>query len=515
VAVARYLSSACAGGCLTAALAFGCSLIAAPVQAHPTAYPSFVVQGEPWPGRGTARITYFNTTQTKWPVKQAAKAWNSSGANVRFVPASRKRAKLVIVDESGPRSDGFLRGTGTLGYIRPGQLSIIFGPDGRPKIRKLRRPNRVTLSRLAHPRRPNYNMAGVVAHEFGHVLGLNHEDGECATMNSVLWMRCSDARPCRLLERDDIQGAIKLYGGRVRTPTPPFCPKPPKKVERLSDPRAYSVTLEWGNPRGGLFTHTTVARGKGKCPTSPGQSGGIPLKGNRPGKVVRLEDDNFAGNSGLRTGRYCYALWGESDSGVRSRRKTVWVNFDPVRPTAPTQLAAVLGQAGEVTLSWTVEPHPELDMVEGSGAIGQCPAKLDPGSEHFVGDADRATVVLTEPGRYCFAAWAVDSVGDAIGPPATVFVDYAGEPPTAEFYFSSESLTTYFENYSYDEDGEIVSYRWEFGDGTTSTESDPTHTYAAAGTYTVSLTVTDDTGQTGTTTQQVTVSDDGEPPPEP
>jgi hypothetical protein len=45
------------------------------------------------------------------------------------------------------------------------------------------------------------------------------------------------------------------------------------------------------------------------------------------------------------------------------------------------------------------------------------------------------------------------------------------------------------------------SYEWDFGDGTTSTEQTPTHTYKADGSYTVSLTVTDDRGNTDTETR--------------
>lgn len=54
-----------------------------------------------------------------------------------------------------------------------------------------------------------------------------------------------------------------------------------------------------------------------------------------------------------------------------------------------------------------------------------------------------------------------------------------------------------FQNTSTDVDGDIVSYAWSFGDGTTSVQTDPRHTYEDAGTYLVSLTVTDATGRTG------------------
>lgn len=49
---------------------------------------------------------------------------------------------------------------------------------------------------------------------------------------------------------------------------------------------------------------------------------------------------------------------------------------------------------------------------------------------------------------------------------------------------------------SYDPDGYIVSYYWDFGDGDTSEEPNPIHTYKEAGNYTVTLTVTDDDGVT-------------------
>ena len=82
-------------------------------------------------------------------------------------------------------------------------------------------------------------------------------------------------------------------------------------------------------------------------------------------------------------------------------------------------------------------------------------------------------------------------------------------PPVANFNDSISGLTVNFTDSSTDSDGTIASRSWNFGDGGTSTATNPSHTYSAAGTYTVSLTVTDNGGATNTKTQSVTVSSGG------
>ena len=60
---------------------------------------------------------------------------------------------------------------------------------------------------------------------------------------------------------------------------------------------------------------------------------------------------------------------------------------------------------------------------------------------------------------------------------------------------------------SYDSDGgEIASYTWDFGDGTTGDGMQPTHTYTMEGAYTVSLTVVDNDGNSSTNSTTATIS---------
>jgi PKD repeat protein len=66
---------------------------------------------------------------------------------------------------------------------------------------------------------------------------------------------------------------------------------------------------------------------------------------------------------------------------------------------------------------------------------------------------------------------------------------------------------------SFDLDGTIVSYEWDFGGGMTGAGGSPTHSYAADGVYLVSLTVTDDGGLTDTATTTADISPVPNQPP--
>ncbi len=79
-------------------------------------------------------------------------------------------------------------------------------------------------------------------------------------------------------------------------------------------------------------------------------------------------------------------------------------------------------------------------------------------------------------------------------------------PPTAVLSSSCQSLTCHFDaSGSSDPDG-TLTYLWDFGDGTTSTEAIVDHLYPADGQYNVVLTVTDDDGTPATQNTTVNVS---------
>ncbi|MFT3805927.1 M20/M25/M40 family metallo-hydrolase [Arenimonas sp.] len=79
--------------------------------------------------------------------------------------------------------------------------------------------------------------------------------------------------------------------------------------------------------------------------------------------------------------------------------------------------------------------------------------------------------------------------------------------PVANFSYAATGLTANFTDLSGDSDGSIASRSWNFGDGGTSTATNPSHVYAAGGSYSVTLTVTDNSGASNSKTQSVAVTD--------
>lgn len=92
------------------------------------------------------------------------------------------------------------------------------------------------------------------------------------------------------------------------------------------------------------------------------------------------------------------------------------------------------------------------------------------------------------------------------------WIPEVNQPPVASFIYLPENpfvnqTITFDASSSYDPDGAIVNYEWDFGDGTEPQGgASLIHSYSVADNYTVTLTVTDDDGLTDTTTQEITVS---------
>ena len=124
------------------------------------------------------------------------------------------------------------------------------------------------------------------------------------------------------------------------------------------------------------------------------------------------------------------------------------------------------------------------------------------------------THVYAQDGTYAVTLTVTEADADSDTETKASYVTVSGTGPAADFSATptsgTEPLTVVFTDASTSYDG-IVSWLWDFGDGQTSTEQNPTHVYAQDGTYTVTLTVTeaDADSDTETKASYVTVSGTG------
>ena len=123
----------------------------------------------------------------------------------------------------------------------------------------------------------------------------------------------------------------------------------------------------------------------------------------------------------------------------------------------------------------------------------------------------------TQPGVYTAKLTVTDKDGAQSVDTAAVEVNKVNQPPVANIVAPTTATVgdplSFNGSGSKDSDGSIVSYVWNFGDGSTANGATATHSYGQAGTYQVSLTVTDNGGLTATANHSVEVSKAANQPP--
>lgn len=224
---------------------------------------------------------------------------------------------------------------------------------------------------------------------------------------------------------------------------------------------------------------------------------GVP---GRNGTVTQLSEGNGTYAFTPSAGSHFYYALITQTNGLRLWSAPIWVDQTAggADTTPPTVAASVSGTSGTLTLSATASDDVGVSNVEFyvDGVLR--------GSDNTAPYSIAYNSIPLGNGAHTLAARGFDAAGNNATSPEVVF-SVNNVAPVANFSTSVSGLTANFTDASFDADGTIASRAWNFGDGTSSTATNPSHTYAIAGTYSVVLTATDDTGLTNAKTQSVNV----------
>ena len=318
-------------------------------------------------------------------------------------------------------------------------------------------------------------LAELIAHELGHTLGFGHSDDSSALMYFRITGLGSSLRA------DDQLAARWLYPGAGITPPPPTpVPNAPSNLSATAN--ASQIFLQWtdnADNETGFSVYLAV--------------------GNANFTNVGSVSANVrsATISGLSAGAHRVYVVATNSSGTSTPSNTVNVTVGsttpptPVPPTASFTVSPSAGVAGVTNFSFNDQ------------SSGTITAWLWSFGDNTSATTQDATHIYANAGVYTVSL-RVTGAGTSSTTTRTVVVT---GPLNAAFTYSPQNPTVN-DNISFSDQstGGVTSWLWTFGDGTSSSDQNPTKRYVVAGVYNVLLTVFRN-AETKVATAAITVTD--------
>ncbi|AKG91304.1 WD40-like repeat protein [Geoglobus ahangari] len=206
----------------------------------------------------------------------------------------------------------------------------------------------------------------------------------------------------------------------------------------------------------------------------------------------------------LSEGKYTYYALANDTVGNRNASKTLVNVIDTTPPQISVAAPSTIYRATSANITVTVtDAHPLSYTAYRNGSL------IASGS-YSSASPFNISVNTTALGYWTYTIRASDLAGNVNS--TSVLIRVVNHPPVAMFAVSKTSaktneILTFNASQSYDPDGTIVNYTWDFGDGGSGRGAVVTHAYTAPGTYTVNLTVTDSDGAVSHCVKTVTIKE--------